>query len=177
MWVACCIIKQHRGKEIDDAACGLHTALLSPSLSPFPLLPTLLSLLQPSHLVVVAFHVVAGAGNMGAAAERWWWGVAWDCWCQQACPRLANLWALARALDGSSGWLHSGSGVRKEVDIVVLATWCRSLKWLCTFSTFEHQIDCENFETSCLKKEPVHSFLNWIAWKKCRIYRSCSTLQ
>ena len=79
MWVAHHVIKQHRGKEIDDAACGLHTALSSPSLSPFPLLPTLLTLLQPSHLVVVVFHVVAGAGNMGAAAERWRWGGAWDC--------------------------------------------------------------------------------------------------
>ena len=26
MWVACCIIKQHGGKEMDDGACGLHTA-------------------------------------------------------------------------------------------------------------------------------------------------------
>ena len=147
MWVACHIIKQHRGKEIDNAVCGLHTASLSPSLSPFPLLPTLLSLLQPSHLVVIVFHVVAGAGNMGAAAERWQWGGAWDCWCRQACPRLA------RVLDGGSGWPRSGSGARKEVNIVVLATWCWSLKWLCTFSMFEHQIDCENFETSCLKKE------------------------
>ena len=62
MWVAHHVIKQHRGKEIDDAACGLHTASSSPSLSPFPLLPTLITLLQPSHLVVVVFHVVAGAG-------------------------------------------------------------------------------------------------------------------
>ena len=69
VWVAHCIIKQHRGNKIDDAVCGLHTASLSPSLSPFPLLPTLLTLLQPSHLVVIVFHVVAGAGNMGAAAE------------------------------------------------------------------------------------------------------------
>ena len=33
-----------------------------------------------------------------------------------------HLWALARALNGGSGWPHSGSGVRKEVDVVVLAT-------------------------------------------------------
>ena len=26
MWVACCIIKKHGEKEIDDAVCGLHTA-------------------------------------------------------------------------------------------------------------------------------------------------------
>ena len=26
MWVAHYIIKQHGGEEIDDAACGLHTA-------------------------------------------------------------------------------------------------------------------------------------------------------
>ena len=79
MWVAHYVIKQHRGKEIDNTACGLHTVSLSPSLSPFPLLPTLLTLLQPFHLVVIVFHVVAGAGNMGAAAERWQWGSAWDC--------------------------------------------------------------------------------------------------
>ena len=72
------------------------------------------------------FNVVAGAGNMGAAAERWWWGSAWGCWHRQACP------GLARVLDGSSRWpCGGGGGVRKEVDIDVLATWCRSLKWLC----------------------------------------------
>jgi hypothetical protein len=95
-------------------------------------------------------------------------GGAWDYWGRQAYPGLAHIWALARALDGGSGWPRGGgSGVRKELDIGVLATWCRSLKWLCTFSTLSvAQVDCENFETSCLKKGPVHSFLKGIAWKK-----------
>ena len=34
---------------------------------------------------------------------------------------LAHIWALARALDGGSGWSRSGGGVRKEVDDDVLA--------------------------------------------------------
>jgi hypothetical protein len=63
---------------VDNMACGLHAALLSSSQSPFPLLPTLLTVLQPSQHVVVVFKMVAVAGNMGAAAERWWWGGAWD---------------------------------------------------------------------------------------------------
>ena len=157
-------------------ACGLHAASSSSSQSPFSLLPTLLTLLQPFQLIVVIFNMVAGAGNMGVAAERWWWGGAWDCWGQQACPGLAHIWALARVLDGGSGWPRGGGGgVRKEVDVDVLVTWCRSLKWLCTLSVA--QIDCENFETSRLKKGQFTHFSRELHEKKCRIYRSCSTLQ
>ena len=120
------------GKEIDDAVCGLHAASSSSSWPCFPLLPTLLTLPQLSNS---SFGLMWLLGHMGAAAVRWWWDGAWDCWARQACPGLAHIWALTRALDGGSGWPRGGgSGIRKHVEIDVLATWCRSLKWLCTIS-------------------------------------------
>ena len=98
----------------------------------FPLLPTLLTLPQPSNS---SFRLMWLLGHMGAAAVRWWWDGAWDCWAQQACPGLAHIWALTRVLDSGSGWPRGGgSGIRKHVEIDVLATWCWSLKWLCTIS-------------------------------------------
>jgi len=119
-WVARRVVVEE-GEGREDTACGLHAASSS-SLPPFALLPTLLTLLQPSQLVVVVFHVVAGVGNMGAEGVGWWGG-AWDCGCRRACPGLAHIWALTKALDGGSGWPHSGGGgVRKEVEVVVLAT-------------------------------------------------------
>ena len=66
-------------KELTDMVCGLHTTSSSSFWPPVPLLPILLTLFQPSRVVVVVFMVVEEAGNVGVAAERWWGGGAWDC--------------------------------------------------------------------------------------------------
>ena len=136
MWVWCCLV------------------VITPPHSPFPpstcplqcplAIPTCVCYVMCFLELLVITDDVAGGRIVIVGVGIWAWG-HWS---------------------GSSGWLCSGGGVwGKNVHVGVLAAWCRSLKWLGTFLSVV-QIDCENFETSCLNKRPVHSFLNGFSWKK-----------
>ena len=147
MWVSCRLV------------------VITPPHSPFP--PSTHPLQGPLALPTCGCRVSCLLELLGQVEGWWWWVWAFEpARGRWACPGLAQIWAVARALSGGSGWPRSGGGVwGKNVHVGVLASWCRSLKWLGTFSSVV-QIDCENFETSCLNKRPVHSFLNGFSWKK-----------
>ena len=167
MWVAHCVVKQKEGKEnkkgIDNTVCGLHTASLSSFWPPVPLLPILLTLFQPSWVIVIVFMVVEEAGNIGVAAERWWGVVL----------------GIAEVDQAALGWPTYGywqGHLMVAVDgrAVVVVVWGKRLTMMCwqldvgVWNDFTHFVSdwLWEFWDVLSKKELVYSFLNGISWKK-----------